>query len=802
MMKFPGILLVIIGFIFISGLQGHSQDESVLHQRLQKAIWTASWITHPTALPYNYGVYHFRKEFDLESKEDQFIVHVSGDNRYQLFVNGKKVSMGPSRGDVDHWRFETIDIASYLVEGNNVLAAVVWNFGQYRPVAQFSFQTGFMLQSDQSKHDYINTNRSWKVVRNESYLPETESIAALHSYYVVGPGEIIDGNKYPWGWEKSGFDDSEWISAGVVGRAKMRGFGTDGQWLLVPRMIPVMEESLLRLHAVRSWDGVELTNAVLEGTSEITVPANSSATWVLDQGFETTAYPVLLISGGSGSEISISYAEAMFDKTSGQKGNRNEVGEKELIGNRDLIYPDGGNNRKYQPLWFRTYRYIGIKITTKEKPVTIHDFYGMFTAYPFEKKAVFESSDPSLVPIWDVGWRTARLCAGETYYDCPYYEQLQYAGDTRIQALISMYVAGDDRLMRKMLVDFNDSRIPDGLTQSRYPAYKKQIIPPYSLFWIAMVYDYWMHRQDTVFVQQFLPGIDDVLSWFEQHINDDNLLGPLEWWNFVDWTEEWQWDPEIGFGGSPESARNGNSALLSLQYVYTLDYASALFRGFGDDTMAGKYSVQSEKIKKAVFDLCWDAERQLLADTPNKDTFSQHTNIMGILTNSVPEIEQMSVMKRTISDPDLIQATFYFQFYLFEAIKKVGMGDEYLSLLQPWHQMIENGLTTFAEKPDPVRSDCHAWSASPNYHLLSLVAGIRPAAPGFNKIVIEPNLGNLMEINVSIPHPQGAISVNLAKTNHSGIRGKITLPAGISGTFIWKKETIELREGLQEIVIE
>jgi hypothetical protein len=435
-------------------------------------------------------------------------------------------------------------------------------------------------------------------------------------------------------------------------------------------------------------------------------------------------------------------------------------------------------------------------------PITIHDFYGMFTAYPFEKKAIFESSDPSLIPIWDVGWRTARLCAGETYFDCPYYEQLQYAGDTRIQALISMYVAGDDRLMRKMLVDFNDSRIPDGLTQSRYPAYKKQIIPPYSLFWIAMVYDYWMHRQDKIFVQQFLPGISDVLSWFEQHINDDRLLGPLEWWNFVDWTEEWQWDPEIGFGGSPESARNGNSALLSLQYVYTLDYASALFRGFGDEPRARKYSLQSEKIKKAVFDLCWDDKRQLLADTPDRQTFSQHTNIMGVLTNSIPEVEQKNVMQRTISDPDLIQATFYFQFYLFEAIKKVGMGDEYLSLLQPWHKMIDNGLTTFAEKPDPTRSDCHAWSASPNYHLLSLVAGISPAAPGFNKIVIEPNLGNLSEINISMPHPQGTLSVDLAKINHSGIRGNITLPAGISGTFIWKNETIELREGLQKILIE
>ncbi|WP_372490084.1 hypothetical protein [Chitinophaga sedimenti] len=32
-----------------------------------------------------------------------------------------------------------------------------------------------------------------------------------------------------------------------------------------------------------------------------------------------------------------------------------------------------------------------------------------------------------------MGWRTSRLCAYETYMDCPYYEQLQYIGDTRIR---------------------------------------------------------------------------------------------------------------------------------------------------------------------------------------------------------------------------------------------------------------------------------------------------------------------------------------------------------------------------------
>src|SRR5690606_28816680 len=109
------------------------------------------------------------------------------------------------------------------------------------------------------------------------------------------------------------------------------------------------------------------------------------------------------------------------------------------------------------------------------EPLVIERLSSEFTGYPFEENAAFESDDPVLSRIWETGWRTARLCAGETYYDCPYYEQLQYVGDTRIQALISLYVSGDDRLMRKAIRVFDDSRFSEGLTSSRYPTNTLQV---------------------------------------------------------------------------------------------------------------------------------------------------------------------------------------------------------------------------------------------------------------------------------------------------------------------------------------
>ena len=159
-----------------------------------------------------------------------------------------------------------------------------------------------------------------------------------------------------------------------------------------------------------------------------------------------------------------------------------------------------------------------------------------FTAYPFEFKATLAGDIPQLDELWTTGWRTARLCAHETYIDAPYWEQLQYVGDTRIQALISYVMTGDGRLARQAIKALDDSRTPEGLTQSRYPSAVPQFIPPFSLLWVSMLHDYWMYVDDEVLVKETLPHTRTVLDWFAGHQRPDGLLGRMRWWEFADWT--------------------------------------------------------------------------------------------------------------------------------------------------------------------------------------------------------------------------------------------------------------------------
>ena len=752
--------------------------------------WAAKWIAHPDAPPREMGVFHFRKTLDLGEKPRSFVVRVSADNRYRLFVNGISVTVGPARGDLLHWRYETVDLAPYLRKGANVLAAVVWNWGELRPAAQISRRTGFLIQSDGAAAAAVDSGPSWKVYWNRAY-GFTPGQSEVKDYYAAAPGERIDASLYPWGWEQPGFDDSGWSAAvAVTGSALPAGaspFGDAAEWQLVPRTIPLPEERTIRFAEVRRAEGVAVPRSFPAGKGTLTIPANSRVSLLLDQRELTMGYPVVVASGGRGAVATLTFAEGLYD-AKGHKGNRDEISGKTIKGIKDSIIFDGGEGRRFQSLWPRTWRYVQLDIETASEPLRLDDIHAIFTAYPFRQRAAFSSDQEWIGDIWGIDWRVFRLSAFETFWDTPYYEQLQYAGDSRIEALISLYNAGDDRLMRNTIEQFDQSRTPEGLTASRYPSSLPQYIPPFSLWWAAMVHDHWMHQGDAGFARRFLPGIRAVIAWYERHLDETGQLGPMPWWNFVDWTYQ---------RGVPPGAEDGHSTAISLQLAYVLGLAADLERSIGNITEAEHDLALAKRINAAARAQSWDEARGLFADTPEKRQFSQQTNALAILSGAAPEPRALA--ERMLADKSITQASYYFRFYVDEALHKAGLAERYLPQLEPWREMLRLGLTTTLEEPEPSRSDSHAWSAHPNYHLLATVLGIRPAEPGFRSVTIAPALGDLKRASGHMPTPAGEIAVDFQRRGSTGLEGRITLPPNIRGTFVWSGQVSPLEPGLNKV---
>ena len=765
--------------------------------------WKAEWISCPGAPRREFGVYHFRKTFSLASVPEHFVIDVSGDNRYWLFANGGRVVEGPARGDLKHWRYETVDIAKFLRAGKNVLAAVVWNFAELAPMAQMTNETGLIVQGDGPAAQAVNSDASWRAVSDPAYEVIRLNRQMSRFYTVVGPGERVDGSKYPWGWEQPDYDDSRWQAVRTITVGGPRGIqDSPSQWMLVRRPIPLMENTPQRLvRVVRAGGSAAgtVTAAFLQGKDPVNIPAKTHAQILFDQSYLTTAYPELAVRGGRGATVTLTYAEALWKGR--EKGNRNETEGKEILGYSDEFRPDGGVDRVFRPLYWRTFRYLQLDIATGDQPLVLEDLRAVFTAYPFNMRAQFKSDDPVLEQIMSVGWRTARLCAHETYMDCPYYEQLQYAGDTRIQALVSLYMTGDDRLVKNAIESLDESRTPEGLTQSRYPSFLPQYIPPFSLLWIGMMHDLWWYHGDADFLRQFLMNERGVIDWFESRLlargsdpeRRSALLGKLEWWDFADWNDSF---PD----GVPPQEADGQSAVLSLQFAMALRDAADLESAFGSAERSEHYRVLSRQIADAVYKTCWDPSRGLIADTPARLHFSQHASILGVLTDAIPTGDQQAVMRKALSDTSLTQCSYYFRFYLFRAMKKAGLGDEYLDQLGPWLNMLKLGLTTWAETPEPTRSDCHAWSAHPNFDLLATVAGIESAAPGFTEVAIEPHLGRLKHLEVTLPHPQGEIRVRYERQGANGLVADVTLPGALTGWITWNGKKVQLHPRDQHLV--
>jgi hypothetical protein len=350
-------------------------------------------------------------------------------------------------------------------------------------------------------------------------------------------------------------------------------------------------------------------------------------------------------------------------------------------------------------------------------------------------------------------------------------------------------MTGDSRLMKNGIELLNSSRTAEGATYSRAPSFLQQYIPPFALWWVGMVHDYWMYVDDIDFVKEMLPGVRSVLAFYARYQKANGSLNRMPWWNFVDWVKQWP-------NGEPPADVDGSSAAaLDLQLLLAYQWAVDLESALGSQALAGEYKAAAEKLKIVILATDWDSARGLFADQPSHRTYSQQVNTLAVLAGVVPPQQARSIIERVISDTALAQSSIYFRAYTNATLRRVGLGDRYLEMLGPWREMLTQGLTTWAEWSGPdARSDCHAWGSSPNYELLRTVAGIESLAPGFRRVRIAPNLGKLDHISATMPHPKGEIRLDLQQRGGKLV-ADVELPSDITGNFEWLGRSVALKPG-------
>ena len=736
-------------------------------------------------------------------------VHVSADERYLFYVDGQRIGRGPERGSDRAWFFETYDLD--LTAGPHTLVALVWRLGKMGPLAQIGLAGGFLLEGEGPLGELVSTKTAaWETKSVKGIRFDIPSGVRGMAWFVE-PIQTTDGALYPWGVELG--EGEGWEPAAARREDFAFAFGIQAVHLLQPASLPAQlaarwHGGRVRYVAEGTWtdpQSIEIASgtslpaevaawqSLMDGAAPLLIPAHTRRQVLLDLEEYVCAYPQLSLSAGSGSRIIVGWAEALHLDGSGRaKGQRDEVEGRTFIALcRDEFLADGGSKRQFEPLWWRSGRYVELLVETGDQPLTIENFSLLETRYPLEMESRFGSSDPRLDTVTPIALRGLQMCAHETYMDCPYYEQMMYVGDTRLEALTTYAISADDRLPRKAIRMFGLSRLPDGLTQARYPGRDVQVIPPFSLWWVGMVYDYALWRGDRDFVAAMLPGVRAVLDGFLAHVNSDNLLQAPNGWNFSDWIADWPL-------GVPPDGFNGFSGLLNWHLIYTLRLAARLEEWAGEDASAQRWQSWREVLVKGSNAAFWDEGRGLFADDKAHTCFSEHTQCLALLSGALTGEKYACTAENLLSDPSLTRTTIYFNHYLFEAYRLLEQPAAFFERLALWFGLSAQGFRTTPEQPEPSRSDCHGWGAHPLYHYFASLLGIRPAAFGFEQIEIAPMPGHLASLSGEMVHPRGRILADLYFENGK-ITGSISLPTGVSGTLHYGGNTTALQPGSQNI---
>ncbi|MEI6603014.1 MAG: alpha-L-rhamnosidase C-terminal domain-containing protein [Clostridia bacterium] len=764
----------------------------------------------------------FRRRFAVGAAQAGTVrVHVSADERYILYLDGVRIGRGPERGDANNWYYETYDID--LTSGEHVFVATVWADRALAAWAQTTVRNGFLLVTEnENLHPQISTGTApWQCMR----IAGMEMLPSTVVSNATGSRQKIDGAALPWGYQFGG--DSQRDRDPQRGVAALHADPqSDGQqtadplqdvWataraavtvadavdyssyhtftkthILRPGVLPAMLEEAQRDISSQARS-IEDAQRDMDSQAHEVDPAlagrrfaaHTTERFVMDLGDYFCFYPLITLTGGRGAQVRFGNCEALYKVTESSKlkGNRAETEGKLFESDYDVFIADGGEKKTFETLWWRAGRYVELTVETADEELVLEALCFRETRYPFFAQSTFQCSDDALNALVPISLRSIEMCSHETYMDCPFYEQLMYIGDTRIQALITFAYSNDTRLPKKAIDLFVQSMQNHlGVPKCAHPSGGGKIIPSFCLWLIGMAHDYAQWVDDKAFIREIMPSLRRIVELYFLNQAENGLLRTPPGWNYVDWVDDKS--NQDWFYGEPNDAKTGFLSLFNLQMVHVLEVLSALEAYCGEPTLAARNTKLAAALFMAADEAFWDAEKQVYADDPMHQYFCEQTQVLALLCKCLPEARATRLEQAIVADDVFqVKCSIYFSFYLFEVLRQRRQAAYLFRRLEEWKLIQELDFSTTPEVlHDSTRSDCHAWGAHPAYHFLATVLGIRPDGFGFQKVQIEPLLGDLDFVEGVMVHPLGQIAVSMQRIA-GGYDVKIDLPQGMTGTF-------------------
>lgn len=719
----------------------------------------------------------FRKEFTLEEMPGNYIINISADSRYKLYVNNNFICGGPCRSSFNYKYYEEVDLAPFLNAGQNTIAVEVAHYSNdihssvcfnNGPISVISTMRGGLIVIDKTENGVLNSNETWKCYDCKEHQLVKSLLTSFADF-----NDEIDGTKYPFGWKTNNFDDNNFeFSAAILPNETCFGGGILLPWILKKREIPLPYLKKVYFKKIMRHSGNILNIENILENKTIKVDKNSHAWLELDIGEYINAEICYKVFGGFGGKIDIVYSESYGEyKACGTfiKDIRDDCSHNKVLnGDTQTIYC-GKSLQEYNPFAYKTFRFLRIDIYTKEQELELESIDVFETGYPFDIKGSFESNSEEYDALWDISVRTIMRCTYETFMDCPYYERMQYIMDTMLQAAFIYRVTDDHRLIRKAIEDFAGAQLHDGIIPCNAPSKFIQIIPGFMFYFVYMLNDYYVYTGDIEFVKKYIPTVEKIFNYFKEFITEKKLIENSGYWQFVDWVHGWS-------SGCPTDNDDEINFIYSMMMVKALNETQMMLEKMGRHDVAKEYRELGFEISTAINAYGWDDETELYDTTSNRQKQkSQHAQVWAVLSGVASDERAESIMKKAVIDNSLSKCSYAMSYFLFRALEKTGLYNHTEKLLYEWTDLLRLNVTTWPEDQVTQRSDCHAWSSAPLYELMSCYIGIKPLEPGFEKVLIKPIGTWLTQCSAEVTTPKGIIKARYTIAENE-IKLYVTLP--------------------------
>ena len=736
----------------------------------------------------------FRRTFTLESVPTHAPARIWIDGRYVLRINGVEVGRGPVRCDPRAAHYDVVDIAPYLQPGENVIAIIGRHFGHatswWMPVPpSYSMGAGSLVFEALIGDEWIVTDRQWRCSPGDAWTP-----VAVPGDVACLPLESFDARQFPTGWDRAGFDDSEWKRA-----QEITPFNTGGH---NDPHAPSEPFGMLRPPVRHAFQSGRINPATCTFTKQIaaTELIDDPVRQVLNdevgvrEGATAQQSATLFgftfagtVAGTVRLEISGAKAGTIFDFAAAEHLDENQllVTLGQHAGFRYVS--NGETNETFETFDIIGTTYLHCVVRTPDgspapqPTISVHDRHR-----PRVGEASFSCSDPLLNDIYAVGLRTVDLRALDAYVDCPTREQRAWTGDSVVHQMVD-FVVNEDWSMPLWHPQLATGSRSDGMLQmaaaSDFAQDDRMFVPDWSLHWVHSVWNIYRYSGDRELVADLLPIAERTLRWFESFLGDDGLLHNVTGWVLLDWSSVYS---------------KGCSSTLNALWARALNDFAEMSEWIGNNASAGWARQRVEQLRSG-FEKFWDEDRGTyidhIVDGVAQVPAAQHPSAAAICAGLVPANRIDRVIDRIIDRDRLVRHSFvmdpvtptggstgygylmlgypepewdaveqvveaepFFRYMVHDAMQIAGRGHLIADRCRDWKVFLDAGETTWPECWTG-GTRCHGWSSTPTRDLVVHVLGITPAEPGYAAVNVSPQLGDLEWARATVPTPHGLITV-------------------------------------------